>query len=264
MKQVLKPETGREAPLVSVCMPAHNAQCTIREAVESVLNQDVPLELLIVEDCSTDGTLAAVREFEKDPRVRVLVNSENLGAAKSRNKAVRSAAGKYVAFLDADDRWAAGKLKRQLEKIRETGDVLCCTGRELMRPDGTLTGRVIGVPEVITYRRELRDNCINCSSVLLLREAALKFPMEHEDSHEDYIAWMKLLRRYRRACGINEPLLQYRLSSGGKSGTKLRSAAMTYHAYRYAGFGPVRSALLFCRYAVRGVLKYLRAFLRVG
>ena len=244
-------------------MPAHNAQRTIREAVESVLSQSVSLELLIVDDCSTDGTRRIAEEYGQDPRVRILVNTENIGAAKSRNRAVQEARGKYVAFLDADDCWAEGKLDRQLQKIRETKDVLCCTGRELMRPDGSLTGRVIGVPETITYRMELHGNRINCSSVLMKREAALQFPMEHEDSHEDYIAWIKLLRKYGRVCGINEPLLKYRLSAGGKSGTKLKSAAMTYHAYRYAGFGPVRSCCLFASYAVCGVAKYLRAFLHI-
>ena len=57
--------------------------------------------------------------------------------------------------------------------------------------------------------------------------------MEHEDSHEDYIMWLKILDRYGEACGINEPLLKYRMSSKGKSGSKLKSARMTMKVYRY-------------------------------
>ncbi len=74
----------------------------------------------------------------------------------------------------------------------------------------------------------LKQNWINCSSVLLKREVAEEFPMEHEDSHEDYITWLKILQKYQYACAINEPLLKYRLSSQGKSGSKFKSAKMTF------------------------------------
>ena len=85
--------------------------------------------------------------------------------------------------------------------------------------------------------------------------------MEHEDSHEDYITWLRILKKYGRASAVNEPFLKYRLSSGGKSGSKLKSARMTYLAYRYAGFGALQAAFWFCAYAVNGVLKYGHAYL---
>ena len=80
--------------------------------------------------------------------------------------------------------------------------------------------------------------------------------MEHEDSHEDYIMWMRILQKYKKACAVNEPLLNYRLSSTGKSGSKLKSAKMTFKSYRYMGFGLIKSLLCFCSYAIHGVLKY--------
>ena len=148
------------------------------------------------------------------------------------------------------------KLKKQFARIYETGCVLCCTGRALMRPDGSLTGRVIGVKKTISYRDLLWHNQISCSSVVLLTEVARQYPMIHEDAHEDYITWMKVLRDYGDAAAINEPLLRYRLSESGKSGKKLKSAAMTFRVYRYMGFGPLKSALLFISYAIHGVWKY--------
>ena len=86
--------------------------------------------------------------------------------------------------------------------------------------------------------------------------------MEHEDSHEDYITWLKVLRKYGRAVGINEPLLLYRLSNTGKSGNKLKSAGMTFLAYRYMGFSLPRSVYYFLHYAFGGVKKYLPWFLK--
>lgn len=241
---------------VSVIIPAYNCEKYIGQAIESVLIQEVPLELLIINDCSKDGTEAAVRPYLENPVVRYFVNEHNLGAAGSRNRGVELARGKYVAFLDADDWWTPGKLKKQLALAEKERAVLCCTARELMNPDGSSMRKVIPVRERVTYSMLLKHNSINCSSVLLLRDVAREFPMEHEDSHEDYITWLKILKKYGYACGINEPLLKYRLSQQGKSGSKLKSARMTFRVYRYMGFGPIRSVICFCCYAANGIWKY--------
>ena len=237
-------------PLVSAIIPAYNAMGTVAGAVESALAQNVPLEVIVVDDGGNDGLESSLPE-----NVILLKNPQNMGAAESRNRGVAQAKGKYVAFLDADDLWLPGKLEKQLVAI---GDgVLCCTARELMTPEGVCTGRVIGVKERISYRELLKHNSINCSSVLLRRDVALEFPMEHSDSHEDYILWLKILQKYGEAVGINEPLLRYRLSSTGKSGSKLNSAKMTFRVYRYMGFGVLKSMGCFCSYAIHGVCKYL-------
>lgn len=250
-----------EEILVSVIIPAYRCAGTIRQAIDSALAQEVSLEVIVLDDRSPDDLDTVMKTYADDARVRYVRNERNIGAAASRNRGVEMARGRYIAFLDADDWWAEGKLARQLAAIEQTGAVLCSTGRELVTPDGRLTGRVIGVRERITYRSLLLHNCINCSSVLVRADVMREFPMEHEDSHEDYIAWLGILKKYGQAAGINEPLLKYRLSAGGKSGGKLKSAKMTYRAYRYAGFGVLSSGVLFCAYAVNGVLKYARAYL---
>ena len=243
-------------PLVSVIMPVYNGEKYIRKAVESVYEQGVSLELLVIDDGSTDHTEEVLSAYEGREDFRYLKNKENMGAARSRNRGVQEARGEYIAFLDADDWWEEGKLTAQLELLEKTGYVLCSTGRELMKADGTDTGRYIPVKEKILYRDLLKHNSINCSSVVIRREAALEFPMEHDDSHEDYITWLKILRKYGCAAGINKPYLKYRLSEGGKSRNKLKSAAMTYNVYRYAGYGRIKSCMFFCSYAVHGVWKY--------
>lgn len=248
----------REGPQVSVVMPAYGCADTIERAIRSVLEQDIPLELIVVDDCSPDQLNQVINQYRgTTPVLRYVRNSENLGASGSRNRGVAMAKGKYVAFLDADDWWTPGKLKKQVEVLERTGGVLCSTGRQLMRPDGSDMGHYIGVPEEITYRMLLHQNVINCSSVLIRREVALEFPMKHEDSHEDYITWLKILQKYEKAWGIDEPMLYYCLSDRGKSGNKLHSAAMTYKVYRYMGFGTLRSCYYFFWYAVHGFLKYL-------
>ncbi len=249
-------------PLVSVIMPAYCCAATIRTAVDSALAQDVPVEIIVLNDRSPDELDSVMEIYRHCPEVRYVHNQENLGAAAARNRGVRLARGTYVAFLDADDWWETGKLRKQLECMERENAVLCAAARELVTPDGALTGRVIGVRERITYHSLLLHNCINCSSVIMRAEVAKVFPMEHEDSHEDYILWMKILKKYGYAVAVNEPLLKYRLTAKGKSGSKLKSAGMTYTAYRYAGFGKLSSAVLFGAYAINGVRKYAGAYLR--
>lgn len=243
-------------PLVSVIMPAYRCAEYITLAIDSALNQDVPVEVLVINDCSPDHLDEVMERYRENDAVRYIKNERNLGAAQSRNRGVLLAGAPYVAFLDSDDYWAEGKLSKQLAAMERTGTVLCATGRELMSPEGVLSGRIIPVGEEITYRDMLKHNSINCSSVLMKTEVAREFPMHHEDSHEDYIMWLEILGKYGRACGVNEPLLKYRLSNTGKSGSKLHSAKMTFRAYRYMGFGMVKSVWCFCNYALNGVKKY--------
>ena len=223
--------TKREAgqtPQISVIMPVYNGEKYIARAVQSVYVQDVPLELIVIDDGSVDGTREVLIPWENRPDFVYIKNERNLGAAGSRNRGVSVAKGRYVAFLDADDWWEEGKLAAQLAALEMTGDVICSTGRDLMNPDGTFTGKYIPVKSRLDYHELLKHNSINCSSVLILREVALEFPMEHDDSHEDYITWLKVVRKYGHATGINKPYLKYRLSQGGKSRNKAKSAIMTY------------------------------------
>ncbi|MCC8067098.1 MAG: glycosyltransferase family 2 protein [Clostridiales bacterium] len=261
-----KTDVSDDAPLVSVIIPAFGCAETISCAIDSALAQDVPVEILVLNDCSPDNLDIVMKKYRSLKQVMYSKNETPLGAAGTRNRGVQMARGKYVAFLDADDWWDEDKLKKQLALLEnhendEYSPALCATARELVTGKGTLTGHVIPVPEKITRRRLLLHNCINCSSVLLRTEIAREFPMENEDSHEDYITWLRILKKYGYAVAVNEPLLKYRLSASGKSGGKLKSARMTYHVYRYVGYGRLASGCLFCAYAFNGVVKYARAYL---
>ncbi len=247
--------------MVSVIIPAYNCTAYIAQALDSVLIQDVPMEVLVINDCSRDDLDGLMERYQADPRVRYLKNEKNLGVAETRNRGVRLARGEYIAFLDADDYWEKDKLKKQLKLIREKGTVLCSTARELMRPDGSLTGYILPVKPEFNFRDLQRHNQINCSSVLMKREVALEFPMHHDDGHEDYLMWLEVLEKYGDGCAINEPLLKYRISDTGKSGNKFNSAKMTFMTYRYAGFGLFRSILYFISYALHGLRKYFFWFL---
>lgn len=294
--------------MISVVIPAYNSGKYLVDAVKSVLSQKVRMELIIVDDCSTDSCVPLLVEWisnnynvsecftedksaesftengdfteESKPyglywsrvinnvfldktngdmvniRCRIYRNKINLGVAETRNIAVGLSEGDYIAFLDADDWWTDDKLVRQLLLMKSTGAVLCNTARELMRPDGRSTGTIIGTPDRIGLKQLKRTNYINCSSVLIKKEALLKYPMEHSDAQEDYLTWLRLLAEYKTAVGINEPLMKYRLTAGGKSRNKLKSAVMTYKTYCYAGYGRFRAGFMMIAYTYNGFKKY--------
>lgn len=260
-KESLKKENIK----VSVIMPAYQAQDYIVQAMDSVFRQTLKeqTELLVVDDCSTDRTAEVIKEYmdghgqKEGFSIRLFENPHNLGVAQSRNKAIAEARGEYVAFLDADDWWEETKLQKQLALCgagKKT--VLCYTGRELMRPDGSTSGKTVEVPEQADYKMLLRTNHIPCSSVLLKTEVAREFPMCHDELHEDYIMWLQITKKYGAAAGINEPLLKSRLSEGGKSRNKWKSAKMQYGVYRYMGISPVTAFFYMGCYMINGIRKY--------
>ena len=248
--------------LVSIIIPAYNCANLISQAIDSALIQNVPMEIIVINDCSKDNLDQVMEKYRKCPHIRYLKNEKNLGVAGTRNKGVSLARGEYIAFLDADDYWAENKLKKQLKLIKEKGTVLCSTARELMKPDGTLTGYVIPVKTEFSFKALRLHNQINCSSVVMRADVAKEFPMHHDDSHEDYLMWLEILKKYGNGCAINEPLLKYRITNTGKSGNKWNSAKMTYRTYRYMGFGLFRSAIYFICYAFHGMRKYFFWFLQ--
>lgn len=255
--------------LISVIMPAYNAEKYIRQAIDSVLCQqgDFAIELLVIDDGSTDQTVSIVKSYldqtKKDQGrlqsvrgLRLLQNADNMGVAGARNRGIKEAKGEYLAFLDADDWWEPQKLEKQLSLMEEKNAVLCATGRELRNADGSRTEKYIGIPEIINYKMLLRTNSIPCSSVLMRTSVAREFYMCHDELHEDYILWLSVIKKYKVVYGLNEPLLKCRLSEGGKSRNKLKSARMQYGVYRYLGFGVIRSLFYLMQYAVNGVKKY--------
>lgn len=113
-------------PLVSVVIPAYNAEAHIEECIESVVAQQVDFatELIVVDDGSTDNTWALLSKHA----AAILLRQDNRGPAAARNAGVRQAQGHFVAFLDADDLWPAGKLQLQVDLMRKHPDAAMCFG----------------------------------------------------------------------------------------------------------------------------------------
>ncbi|MDO4460466.1 MAG: glycosyltransferase family 2 protein [Clostridia bacterium] len=245
---------------ITVIMPVHNAEKTIKEAVLSISSQNVPCELILINDRSTDSSVETAEKAlggAEQISLRVIDTEENKGPGGARNLGILNTETKYIAFLDSDDMWREGKLEKQLSLLEKTGAALCSTAREFITAEGNPTGMCVGVKEKITYSDLLKTNSISLSSVMIKTDVMKSFLFsEDRNLHEDYVSWLKILKSNGPCLGINEALLLYRRSEGQVSGGTVNTALKHYRSLRAADINPVKSLFCFASYAVNGVLKH--------
>ena len=249
----------KNPPLVTVIMPAYEAERFLEEAVRSVVDQTVTdWELLILEDCAKDGTLALAEKLAaEDVRIKLLKNDKNMGVAKTRNRGFALARGKYVALLDSDDVWYPEKLEKQIALAEKTGaDVIYCS-YGMMDEQGNKKCADFIVPEKTDFKSSLIKSVISCSTALLSREIVEKYRFREEYYHEDLVLWLEILGDGYRACGVTDVLAQYRILDSARSSDKIRCAVHRWPVYRkFLGYSPRKSLSLIMQYGLLGVLKY--------
>lgn len=224
-----------EKPLISVITPAYNAAKFIGETIESVLNQTYTnWEMIIVDDCSQDETRNIVESYtKKDLRIKLYALEENSGAAVARNKAMELAKGRYIAFLDSDDRWLPEKLEKQLKFMQEKDIAFSYTGYVRILEDGTRTNAIVKPNKKTVNYDDLMKRCvIGCLTVMLDRSKIGKVDMVNIRSRQDYVYWLTITKMGFLAYGLPEVLAEYRLVEHSISSNKLKAAKMNWHVFR--------------------------------
>ena len=244
--------------LISIIMAAYNAEKTIVHAIESVLNQTYPhFELLVVNDCSTDRTVELVKETAtQDQRVRLISNQKNSGVSYTRKHGLDEARGSWIAILDSDDAWAPEKLEKQIALQEKTNADLLFTGSAFMDASGQPIDWYLHVPSEVTYHQLLKQNILSNSSALVRKELYAKYYAVGDRMHEDFATWLGILKEGKKAYGVDEPLIIYRITKSSKSGNKIKAAKMNWNTYRYIGLSPLSALYYECWYVVKGLLKY--------
>lgn len=247
-----------EFGLVSIIMAAYNAEKTIELAIESVLNQTYSnFELLVINDCSKDGTAKLVEDFSaKDNRVRLISNEKNSGVSFTRKHGLEEANGSWIAILDSDDAWAPEKLEKQIELQNRTNADLLFTGSAFMDSEGRPIDWCLHAPAEATYRQLLKQNVLSNSSALVRKELYAKHYAVGDGMHEDFAIWLSILKDGKKAYGVDEPLLIYRIAKSSKSGNKIKAAKMNWNTYRYVGLNVVEAAYYEAWYMFKNVMKY--------
>lgn len=244
--------------LVSVIMPMHNSARFVGKAIESVLAQTYScLELLVVDDQSTDESCQIVKKYQSvDARVVLLSNDHHTGKPSApRNMGVTHARGRYIAFLDSDDLWYPSKLEQQLTLFEDSRVAIVYSNYEKIDEDGNGANRIVKAPSTVNYRKLLLGNVIgNLTGIYDTgKVGVIPFMDIH---HEDYVLWLTILKRGYIAKNTSTTTAAYRILVSSVSSNKFRTMSWQWNIYRnIERIGFLQSCYYFVNYAIRAYMK---------
>lgn len=247
--------------MVSIITPSYNSSAFIEQTIESVLAQTYEdWEMLIVDDCSTDTSAAIIKQYaKKDVRIRYLKTKHPSGSpCEPRNIGIRNAQGRYIAFLDSDDRWLPDKLEEQLHLFEDAATAIVYSDYEKMTEAGERENRIVRAPAEADYKRLLSGNVIGCLTAVYdtAKVGKVYFP---EHSHEDYILWLSILKRGYIAKNTNTVTALYRVRSRSVSSNKLKALSWQWSIYvNVEQTGYLKAMYYFAHYACKAFLKMLK------
>ena len=253
----MEKEKEIEKEKVSIIVPMYNAEKFIGKTIESVLAQTYQnWEMLIMNDVSTDNSLAIVSMYaKKDERIKIVNTEKNVGVVKGRNFLIDLASGKYIAFLDADDYWHNEKLEKQIKFMKEKNASISCTEYTRVKENEEKINDVI-IKEEISYNDMLKNNYLGCLTVMYDAEKIGKRYFKELEKNEDYVLWLEIVKDVNTIYGLKENLAYYRVLDNSRSSNKVKTAKVRWEIYRkIEKLSLLKSIYYFLHYAIRAVLK---------
>lgn len=236
--------------LVSIIMPSYNSSKYISQSIESVIAQNYTnWELLITDDCSSDNTREIVKSYiEKDNRIKLFCLEQNSGAGVARNNSIKEAKGRFIAFLDSDDRWKPNKLEVQIRFMLDNGYELTYSSYDVCNQSGNIISKVTCL-ERLTYKMLLRDDGIGCLTAIYDTKNIGKIYMPKIRKRQDWGLWLEIIKKTKYAYGIrNKYLAIYRLNNG-LSSNKFKLLKFNFAVYnKLEGFNKLTSFFLLSLY----------------
>ena len=244
--------------LVSIITPVYNAEVYIEETIRCVIAQKYQeWELILVDDGSSDTSIAVIQTMQqKDTRIKLLQNNENMGPARTRNLGIEHAKGRYLAFLDSDDIWHPDKLEKQITFMQERQIALSYTTYTLVYEESGKRS-LFEVPEQTDYKALLKRPVIGCSTAIYDTKLLGKVYFPIIKKRQDFALWLKILREHGPAYGLQESLVDYAVRPNSLSSNRLSAVHYTWKVYREIEKLPLyKSLYYFTHYALRGLSKY--------
>lgn len=221
--------------LVSIIIPVYNAERFICDTIDSIKSQTYATwELFLVDDCSEDRSKAIIQEYMKnDERIKYIKLEKNSGAALARNKGIELAKGKYICFLDADDKWEKIKLEKQIKFMKKNKCAFSFTSYQFADENCAPNGAKVIVPSTLNYKKALRNTTIWTSTVMFDMEKLTKAQVYMPNvKSEDTACWWKILKTGVIAYGMKDILSYYRRTPGTLSSNKFEAIKRIWNLYR--------------------------------
>lgn len=214
--------------LVSIIMPSYNTAQYIKDSIESVRSQSYTnWELIIVDDCSTDNTDEVVAGII-DNRIRYLKNETNSGAAVSRNRALREAKGRWIAFLDSDDIWDSEKLNKQINFMEKNDYHFSYTIYEEIDSNSNKLNILVSGPKKITKTGMYNYCWPGCLTVMYDQEYVGNIQVQNIKKNNDYAMWLKICTK-ADCYLLDENLAKYRRGRQGSISTQSNVELIKWH-----------------------------------
>lgn len=243
--------------LVSIITPSFNSKDFIEKTIKSVLAQSYKnWELIIVDDKSKDNSNEIIEKYLKlDNRIKLIKLEKNSGVAIARNRAIKEAKGRFIAFLDSDDIWEKNKLEKQISFMIKNNYAFTYTAYERI-DENCKTLNIINITNKVNYKSLLKSNIIACLTVIYDKDKIGKFYMSSNTKREDFATWLQILKTTGFAYGLNEQLAKYRVYSRQSSNNKFKMAIENWKLYRnIERLNIFKSSYYFINYAFLGLLK---------
>lgn len=224
-----------ELDKISIIIPVYNAEKFLNETIKSVLRQTYNnWELILVNDCSTDGSKKIYSKYSNDKRITWVNNKKNSGPAISRNNGIDKATGRYICFLDADDIWDDDKLEKQIKFMQDMNIAFSFHSYEFADENCIPSGKKVIAKEKLSYKEALKNNIISTITVMFdikkIDKELIKMP--NLKYVEDTATWWKVLRNNYVAYGMPNVFSYYRRTKKTQSSNKIITQKSLWNLYR--------------------------------
>jgi glycosyltransferase involved in cell wall biosynthesis len=220
--------------LVSVIIPTYNSEKFIIDTIQSVQNQSYKnWEVILVDDCSTDKTVAIILVMiQNDSRIKLLQLEKNYGTGIARNKGVSNANGRYISFLDADDLWAPSKLKKQIDFLTNNDVPFTFSFYDCIDEEGKSLEKRVEAPLNLSYRQLFFCNYIGNLTGIYDVSSFGKISISSIRKRQDWMLWLTILKEIKRARPVPESLAFYRVRKNSISTSKFNLIKYNFAVYR--------------------------------
>lgn len=246
--------------IVSVIMPVFNSGKTIKESIDSVLNQTYPFfELIIIDDGSTDSSLDIINSYN-DNRIKLISNTLNKGASGARQSGINKSFGDFIAFLDSDDIWLENKLKDHLDFMIDNNEVFTFSNYYMFDSSGNKYE--YNAPHEIDYNNLTYYCPIGCLTVVINKDIIKSNKIRFIDSpKEDYVYWLSILKCGYVAKNVSKYNALYRLQDKSLSSNKSKELRRQFYViYNNQNINIFGTIIRLSVYSFRGLFKhYLRS-----
>jgi len=244
---------------ISIIIPYHKKKIYFQDTINSIIKQTYTnYELVVIYDDQDKSELKYVRSVLnniKGKKIKLIVNKKNIGVGPSRNKAIKSAKGNYIAFCDADDKWKINKLDYQLKFMKKNNLQFCHSSYDIINKFSNKIGE-FQVKPILIYNDLIQSCDIGLSSVMISKKLMKNYFFSKLKTKEDYLLWIKIIKSIKRFRGIRKKLISWRYLDKSLSSSNKQKVFDAFRLYKnHLNFSYFETLICVFRLSLNSIIK---------